>query len=212
MAELSQTSGVSVPTIKYYLREGLLPPGRHVKTNQSLYSRDHLTRLKLIAVLSGIARLSLAEIKLVLGELDGPGTVVDTMAAMQNALVGRSTRDVEAHEDEARAMLGEIVDERRWNVRRGSEAYEAAVRALARLHTTDLSWDRDMIAEYASHAEAMGALDVRTLSLEGSSDDLLVQMVTGTLLRRQLVDALILLAQQHTTRQMMGEPAPPPEN
>lgn len=61
-----------------------------------------------------------------------------------------------------------------------------------------------MIGQYAAHAEAMGALDVQTLTLDGSSDNLLVQMVTGTLLRRQLVDALILLAQQHTTRTRLG--------
>jgi DNA-binding transcriptional MerR regulator len=30
MSDLSRSSGVSVTTIKYYLREGLLPPGRQL--------------------------------------------------------------------------------------------------------------------------------------------------------------------------------------
>lgn len=204
MSELSRISGVSVPTIKYYLREGLLPSGEQTKANQASYSESHLTRLKLIAVMSGIARLSLAEIKIVLDELDGPGSVVDTMAVMQNALAGRPSREAEAFAEDSRRILDTIVDDRQWNVRRDSSAYEAAVSALSELHTTDLQWDCEMIGQYAAHAEAMGALDVQTLTLDGSSDDLLVQMVTGTLLRRQLVDALILLAQQHTTRTRLG--------
>ena len=204
MSELSRISGVSVPTIKYYLREGLLPSGEQTKANQASYSESHLTRLKLIAVMSGIARLSLAEIKGVLDELDGPGSVVDTMAVMQNALVGRSSREAEAHEQEARSILDAIIDDRKWNIRRDSVAYGAAVSTVAELYTTDLKWDCRMIGEYAAHAEAMGALDVQTLNLNGSFEHLLEQMITGTLLRRQLVDALILLAQQHTTRTRLG--------
>jgi DNA-binding transcriptional MerR regulator len=38
IAELSRRSGVSVPTIKYYLREGLLPPGERTSPNQALYN------------------------------------------------------------------------------------------------------------------------------------------------------------------------------
>ena len=33
IAELSQTTGVPVPTIKYYLREGLLPSGELTSPN-----------------------------------------------------------------------------------------------------------------------------------------------------------------------------------
>lgn len=106
MSELSRISGVSVPTIKYYLREGLLPSGEQTKANRASYSESHLTRLKLIAVMSGIARLSLAEIKIVLDELDGPGSVVDTMAVMQNALAGRPSREAEAFAEDSRRIPG----------------------------------------------------------------------------------------------------------
>ena len=36
IAELSQTTGVPVPTIKYYLREGLLPAGELTSPNQAM--------------------------------------------------------------------------------------------------------------------------------------------------------------------------------
>ena len=38
IGELSRLSGVPVATIKYYLREGLLPPGVHSHPNQANYN------------------------------------------------------------------------------------------------------------------------------------------------------------------------------
>lgn len=42
LAELSRRSGVSTATIKYYLREGLLPPGRQVNPTTAEYDDGHL--------------------------------------------------------------------------------------------------------------------------------------------------------------------------
>jgi DNA-binding transcriptional MerR regulator len=68
--ELAQTAGVTVDTIRYYAREGLLPPpersGRH-----KLYGPDHLDRLHRIRDLQA-QRFSLAAIKAVL-DADRPG-------------------------------------------------------------------------------------------------------------------------------------------
>ena len=44
MSELSRLSGVSVTTIKYYLREGLLPAGRQLSATQAEYDGSHLRR------------------------------------------------------------------------------------------------------------------------------------------------------------------------
>jgi DNA-binding transcriptional MerR regulator len=55
---LTRASGVSAPTIKYYLRQGMLPPGVHTHPNQVDYTDDHLTRLHLIRALIDIGGLS----------------------------------------------------------------------------------------------------------------------------------------------------------
>ena len=52
IAELSRDSGVPVPTIKYYVREGLLPPGELTSPNQAQYDASHLRRLRLIRALA----------------------------------------------------------------------------------------------------------------------------------------------------------------
>ena len=60
MSELSRRSGASVTTIKYYLREGLLPAGRQTAATQAEYDEQHLRRLRLIRALTGVRGLSVS--------------------------------------------------------------------------------------------------------------------------------------------------------
>lgn len=72
IAELSRRSGTSIPTIKYYLREGLLPPGTSTGRNQAEYDERHLGRLRLIRALREVGGLSVAATRQVLATLDEP--------------------------------------------------------------------------------------------------------------------------------------------
>ncbi|MCE5290009.1 MAG: MerR family transcriptional regulator, partial [Nocardiaceae bacterium] len=57
MAELAARSGLSVATIKYYLREGLLHPGEAVGQTRTRYDDSHVRRLRLIRALTDVANL-----------------------------------------------------------------------------------------------------------------------------------------------------------
>src|SRR3954452_18503414 len=71
ISELSPTTGVSLPTIKYYLREGLLFEGRRTSATQAEYGDDHVRRLRVVRALiaSGV---SVAETRKVIRSLDDP--------------------------------------------------------------------------------------------------------------------------------------------
>ena len=43
--QLSVSTGISVATIKYYVRAGLLPPGEPTAPNQAQYGEGHVARL-----------------------------------------------------------------------------------------------------------------------------------------------------------------------
>jgi DNA-binding transcriptional MerR regulator len=70
IAELSARSGVPRPSIKLYIREGVLPAGDTQARNQATYGPRHLERLALIRALREVAGLSLAVIRRVTAELD----------------------------------------------------------------------------------------------------------------------------------------------
>src|SRR5690606_4216279 len=71
ISELSAQTGVPVPTIKYYLREGLLPEGERGAPTQAAYGEAHVQRLRVIRALS-TAGVSIAGTRRVLDALDDP--------------------------------------------------------------------------------------------------------------------------------------------
>ena len=70
LAELSRRSGIARSSIKFYIREGLLPAGNPEARNQASYDAQHLERLALIRALREVARLPLEKIARVVRELD----------------------------------------------------------------------------------------------------------------------------------------------
>jgi DNA-binding transcriptional MerR regulator len=71
ISELSARTGVPVATIKYYLRERLLPEGARSAPTQAAYGERHVERLRVVRALieSGV---SVAETRRVLDALDDP--------------------------------------------------------------------------------------------------------------------------------------------
>lgn len=66
ISELSQRSGFSIPTIKLYLRRGILHRGELSSRTQAQYGPSHLRRLKLIRTLTQLAGLDMNTVELVL--------------------------------------------------------------------------------------------------------------------------------------------------
>ncbi|WP_439658219.1 MerR family transcriptional regulator [Lentzea sp. HUAS TT2] len=79
VGELSRRSGVSLPTIKYYLREGLLQAGKPVHRNQAEYDDDHVTRLRLVRALLDVGGLSISAVKDVLDALRDETTRLEAL-------------------------------------------------------------------------------------------------------------------------------------
>ncbi|MGW8378849.1 MerR family transcriptional regulator [Streptomyces sp. ODS28] len=70
IGELARRTDVPAPTIKYYTREGLLPPGERTGPNQVRYGEAHVRRLRLIRALLDVGGLSVAAARDLLSEAD----------------------------------------------------------------------------------------------------------------------------------------------
>lgn len=89
MAELSRVSGVPVASIKFYLREGLLPAGARLSATQSRYHAAHARRLRLIRALREVGKVRIEGIRKICASLDNDepdifsvlGCISDAMAA-----------------------------------------------------------------------------------------------------------------------------------
>lgn len=82
--ELAEATGVSAASIKYYRREGLLPPGERITTTRQDYGRAHVERLELIQVLREVAGAPIARIARVTALLDDPDVpLIEALAESQ---------------------------------------------------------------------------------------------------------------------------------
>ncbi|MFE5672292.1 MerR family transcriptional regulator [Agromyces sp. NPDC056523] len=73
ISALATATGLSVATIKFYLREGLLHPGVATSATQATYDDTHVRRLRLIRSLIGSVGLSVQQARAILDLVDDPG-------------------------------------------------------------------------------------------------------------------------------------------
>ena len=72
ISELATSTGVPVNTLKYYLREGSLMPGRTPRRTRSDYGPEHLERVRLVRALVEQGGVGIAGVLAVLAALDRP--------------------------------------------------------------------------------------------------------------------------------------------
>jgi DNA-binding transcriptional MerR regulator len=202
IAELSQHSGVPVPTIKYYAREGLLPPGRLTSPNQAQYDDSHLRRLKLIRALVDIGGLSIAATKDVLASIDAPGkTLHDTLGKAQYATTRRRTGHLgDVALSSAVQRVDELIASRAWEVKTTSPARQLLAEAVSALDQLE---DGDLIAldDYADAAERLATAEVNAILRRPDLDSMLEGVIVGNVLGDTVLAALRRLAQENASAQ-----------
>jgi DNA-binding transcriptional MerR regulator len=197
IAELSRRSGVPIPTIKYYVREGLLAPGELTSPNQARYGEEHLQRLKLIRALVDVGHLSIAATREVLASIDAPGrSLHERLGKAQQAVTPVLQTDVD---EESRALAAREVDElirrRAWQVKDTSPARALLTDVLATLHSLDQEDIVGLLDVYAETAETIADADVRCVLGRGDVESILAGVVIGTTLGDTMFAAVRRLAQ-----------------
>jgi DNA-binding transcriptional MerR regulator len=214
ISELSRRSGVPVPTIKYYVREGLLPPGELTSPNQAQYGEAHLRRLKLIRALVDVGDLSIAATRDVLASLDAPGkTLHERLGKAQHAVTPSLRGDVD---EESRALacrqVEELVRERGWQVKPTSPAWLLLTQVLATLHSLGQDDLAALLDDYADAAEELADAEVRCVLSRPDVESILEGVVIGTTLGDGMLAALRRLAQANVSARLTrksGAPARP---
>lgn len=106
ISELSRHTDIPVSTIKFYIREGLLPAGELSRRNQATYREEHLQRLDLIRSLREIAGLSLEVVREVIANLENAWEAnLDPVGPAMQAIYKNPERSRAPEEEEAYGNL-----------------------------------------------------------------------------------------------------------
>ncbi|MBB5868045.1 DNA-binding transcriptional MerR regulator [Allocatelliglobosispora scoriae] len=205
IAELSRQADVPVPTIKYYLREGLLPPGELRSANQAQYGEEHVRRLKLVRALIEVGRLPIAAIRRVLEHMDEPEPNLHNV--LGHALMGLDQRGP-ADDEQLAAALKEIeslAERRGWRLSPDGPTKLAAAEVIAALRQLGVTEPLENIDDYADTAERVAQVDMKLVRkrLEDPAG-LVYGVVIGTVVGDQLLAALRRLAQEDASARMFG--------
>ncbi|WP_327379099.1 MerR family transcriptional regulator (plasmid) [Streptomyces sp. NBC_01216] len=194
LAELSHASGVSIPTIKYYIRDGLLPAGRLTGANQARYGDAHLHRLRLVRALVDMGGLPISRIRDVVAALDNSCSGPELLALATGVPAASSSRTVA--DSGIAADVYALARRRGWATPLDSQAFATAVEVLAALHDLGQSAFADRLDDYADAADRTAAVDADVVLHTPSGTEAWAEsLVVGGVLVDSLLLALRRLAQ-----------------
>jgi len=200
MAELSRASGVAVATIKYYQREGLVPPARMSASNQADYEDRHVERLRLVRALIEVGGLTVADAKRVIGAIDSDVDIRYVFEAAQH--VASTPVAVGEVEPAALARVDELIAG--WHVTPDNPGRLAAARAIQAFEGVGQSSMRGWYEHVADAALAVARADIDEITLREGRLAQAEAVVIGTVIGDALFFGLRRAAQEHVTAVVFG--------
>jgi DNA-binding transcriptional MerR regulator len=213
LAELSRRSAVPAATIKYYLREGLLPPGRRVSATQAEYDETHLQRLRLVRALVQVGRVPIASAREVLAALEDDS--LDHSSRLGTAVWalphGPEPDGDEAVREDARRTVDALLDRLGWTYAQGhadeSPAYRMLVTSVVTLARLGYPCSVDDLAPYARSGQQLAASDLDLIERYESPDEQLEAAVALTVLYEPVLLSLRRIAQAEESDRRYGPDA-----
>lgn len=204
ISELSRASGVPIPTIKFYLREGLLRSGRRTAPNQAAYGEEHLRRLRLVRVLVEVGRLTLASVRRVLETVDREdASLHDVLAAAHTGLRREGPAGGRAA-DPVRQEVDAWLDALEWELAPDSPPREELAATLDALRRLGWPVGPEVFARYAAHADALAEAEIAYVAGLDDRQAAIEATVIGTVLFEHAFSALRRLAHERHSRIRFG--------
>jgi DNA-binding transcriptional MerR regulator len=209
ISDLSKKSGVPVATIKFYLRERLLPQGTPTGRNQAEYDDKHLRRLQLIRTFTNIGQLDLSSVRELLGAIENDRLPLQNLyKTVDRALfpadpVLSDTDGIES----ARTEVDDFVKMLGWHVEGSARGRVTLAHVLAALQRLGCACGVDFFVPYAQAAERLAIQELDLLPPDVVGADRAAAAVRSVLLEVALA-ALRRMAQEHYLALRVGGAAP----
>jgi DNA-binding transcriptional MerR regulator len=198
IAELSRRSGVPIPTIKFYLREGLLRRGKRKADNQAEYSEDHVQRLRLTRALIEVGSLSLASVRNVLDAIDDERVSLLDVLRIAHFALGPAPGDEEPSSDlaVATADIDKFLADLGWEVDPDAPGRRALAQTLVTLRRLGQEIDVREFEPYARAADRIAEREVASINAHEPRGRVVEEIVLGTVAFEAALTALRRLAEE----------------
>ncbi|MBO3676776.1 MerR family transcriptional regulator [Streptomyces sp. NEAU-YJ-81] len=211
LAELSERSGVPTATIKYYLRERLLPPGERITATKSEYGEEHLRRLRLVRSLIQVGRMPVATAREVLEatEDESLGQNARMGAAVWALPHGAEPDEDDPHAARAREQVDTVLRRMDWShgqeLGDTSPAYRMLVAAIASLDRLGYPHDTEHLLVHARLAGELAVADLDLVETYDTPPERIEAVVALTVLYEPVLLSLRRLAQTEESSRRFEE-------
>ena len=199
ISELSTQTGVPVATIKFYLRESLLPEGVRTSATQAQYDESHVARLRLVRALLGPGGLSVAAAHRVIQAIEEPPASVHELLCVAARAVARPgvVTDGDPRVEELMQRCAWQIDEK------DHPTYAVLEEALRALDEAGFELPEGALDVYVEHMRQIAEYEIENVPTD-SPTAAVRYVVLGTVLIEPVILALRRLAQAEASARRFG--------
>jgi DNA-binding transcriptional MerR regulator len=211
VSALSTRSKVSLATIKFYLRQGVLQPGDLSRPSRAYYDEGHLTRLRLIGILRDVGKLPVKRIRDVVKVIDRtPSVSLESLGEAMSALAKGALSKETAPVRRAKKEVRELLEREGLNVAPDSPMVNELAHALAGMRrAAEMDVPIDALNPYVQPMNVVASLDFRSMLTfmaheKMGHSETLGYAVVGTLAWEPVLLALRKVLHEHHARTLLG--------
>ena len=202
-------SGVAIPSIKFYLREGLIEAGERSSPNQASYDDRHVERLRLVRALIDVGGLSVASVRAVLAAVDDDSMPLDwAFGRAQRAIPGALPPEGEPlAESRGTVEIETLLAIDDWQISKGNPGRPMAAQVIDSYEKLGLEPLIRVLPAYLEAARIVARADLDAVGAAPDRASMVETVVVGTVLGDSLFAGLRRIAQERESRSR--EPARP---
>jgi len=198
VSELAERADVPLATVKYYLREGLLPAGETTGPRRAEYDEHHLRRLRVLRLLREVGEVPVTSLRRIVDALDdGDLPVHDAMARIADVI---SAGPDPGEQDQASlAMVDELFAVMSWDGIRPESVDRLRLASLVSSLNAPgpLGASVEVLSFYAGLADQLARTEISLVDHSIERSRLLEDMVTGSVVYGKVFELLRQLGHEH---------------
>ncbi len=198
VSELADRSGVPLATVKYYLREGLLPPGELVAPRRSAYDESHLRRLRVLRLLREIGGVPVTSLRAVMDALDDETMSIHEVMSLTADVISAGP-EPGAQDADSLAIVDAVIAGLGWDRLRHESVDRLRLAALVRMLNGPgpLAAGVEVLTYYARLADELARTEISLIDPTRDRVEQIEDMVTGSVVYGQVFGLLRQMGHEH---------------
>ncbi len=201
VSELAERADVPVATVKYYLREGLLPPGDVTGPRRAEYDEAHVRRLRILRALREVGGAPVSALQIIVDAVeDDSRPMHDVLCQVSDAL--SPPLPVDGPDQVAAPQVNEVIAGVGWTGIRKDGAARLRLAELVQLVSEELlTVDTEILAYYARLADELCRTEIALIDTTKDRQGTLEDMVVGEAVFGEILTLLRRLGHEHYQEQ-----------